>query len=55
VAETYISIGNIKEFMDYLEYKERDIIIPQVNEIMSVWDEEVTKLDSKLTEISKKF
>jgi proteasome lid subunit RPN8/RPN11 len=55
VAETYIKIGNIKEFMNYLEYKERDTIIPQVNEIMSLWDEEVTKLDSKLAEISKKF
>jgi proteasome lid subunit RPN8/RPN11 len=55
VAETYIKIGSIKEFMDYLEYKEKDIIIPQVNEILSIWDEEVTKLDSKLAEISKKF
>jgi proteasome lid subunit RPN8/RPN11 len=55
VAETYIKIGSIKEFMDYLEYKERDIIIPQVNEILSIWDEEVTKLDSKLAEISKRL
>jgi proteasome lid subunit RPN8/RPN11 len=28
VAETFIKIGNIKEFMDYLEYKERASVIP---------------------------
>jgi proteasome lid subunit RPN8/RPN11 len=55
VAETYIKIANIKEFMDYLEYKERTEIIPQVEAILSEWDEEVTKLDTKLMEISKKF
>ena len=41
--------------MDYLEYKERTEIIPQVEAILSEWDEEVTKLDAKLMEISKKF
>jgi proteasome lid subunit RPN8/RPN11 len=55
VAETYIKIASIKDFMDFLEYKEKSTIIPKVNEILSDWDEEVTKLDTKLAEISKKF
>jgi len=55
VAETFIKIGNIKEFMDYLEYKERDLIIPQVNKILTRWDEAIAKLDEKLAEISQKF
>ena len=55
VAETFIKIGYIKEFMDYLEYKERDYIIPQVNKILSKWDEAISRLDEKLTDIKSKF
>jgi len=55
VAETYLKIGTIKEFMDYLEYKERDIIIPQVNEVLSRWDEAISKLDENLTQLSNMF
>ncbi|MBD3341622.1 MAG: hypothetical protein GF353_21130 [Candidatus Lokiarchaeota archaeon] len=55
VAETFIKIENIKEYMDYLEYKERERIIPLVNEILSKWDQAISKLNGQLDEISKKF
>ncbi len=55
VGETFIKVENIRQFMDYLEYKEREIIIPTVNEILSKWDEAISKLDEKLAELSKKF
>lgn len=55
VAETFVKIENIKEFMDYLEYKERDIVLPKVQEILSKWDETLSKLTEKLAELSKKF
>ncbi|MHA1473162.1 MAG: hypothetical protein ACTSQW_08710 [Promethearchaeota archaeon] len=55
VAETFIKIENIKQFMDYLEYKERDIIIPKLKEILSIWDETIETLNERLTEIAKKY
>ena len=55
VAETFVKIENIKQFMDYLEYKERDIIIPKINEILSQWDETIEHLNETLTEIAKKY
>ena len=55
IAETFIKISNIKQFMDYLEYKERAIIIPIIKEILSKWDETVENLNDRLTEIAKKY
>ncbi len=55
VAETFIRIENIKQFMNYLEFKERNMIIPKIEEILSQWDETVANLNAKLTEIAKKF
>jgi len=55
IAETFIKVENIKEFMNYLEYKERPIILPKVDEILAKWDNTVSQLNSKLTEIAKKF
>ena len=55
VAETYLKIGNIKEFMDYIEYKERDTIIPLVDETLSKWDEAISKLDENLAKLSSMF
>ncbi|MHA1489446.1 MAG: Mov34/MPN/PAD-1 family protein [Promethearchaeota archaeon] len=55
VAETFIKIENIKEFMDYLEYKERETVIPQVNLILSEWDHAISSLDDKLKDLAKKF
>lgn len=55
VAETFIKIENIKEFMNYLEYKERPSIVPKIKEILSKWDETVEKLGVKLAEIANKF
>ncbi len=55
VAETSVKIENIKEYMDFLEYKEKDKIIPQVENILSKWDETIAGLDKKLKNFSKKF
>ena len=55
IAETFIKMESIKDFMNYLEYKERTIIIPKVQEILSVWDEALTSLNNRLTQLSKKF
>ena len=44
---------NIKEFLCYLEYKERDIIIPKVEDILSKWDEVISNLDQRMDELSK--
>ncbi|MBK5134238.1 hypothetical protein JJE00_07440 [Candidatus Bathyarchaeota archaeon] len=55
VAETYLKIGNIKEYMDYLEYKERDTIIPLVDKTLSKWDEAISKLDENLAKLSSMF
>jgi len=55
VAETFVKIENIKQFMDYLEYKERDLIIPKIKEILSKWDETIEHLNETLTEIAKKY
>ena len=55
VAETFIKIESIKQFMKFLEFKEREVIIPKVQEIMSEWDENIAKLDGKLVQLSKKF
>ncbi len=55
VATTFIKIENIKQFMDYLEYKERDTIIPKIKEILSKWDETIEHLNERLTEIAKKY
>jgi hypothetical protein len=41
--------------MNFLEYKERDYVISHVNEILSKWDEAMTKLDTRLAEIKSKF
>ncbi|MFX0007074.1 MAG: hypothetical protein ACFFA7_08585 [Promethearchaeota archaeon] len=55
VAETYVKIETIKEFMNYLEFKERETIIPMVESILHRWDELVAGLDKKLKNLSKKF
>ena len=41
--------------MEFTEYKERETIVPQVNKILSNWDDVVVDLDKKLKELSKKF
>ncbi|MFX1419892.1 MAG: hypothetical protein ACFE9N_13320 [Promethearchaeota archaeon] len=55
VAQTYVKIENIKEYMDYLEYKEKETIIPKVESIIHKWDEVIAGLDKKLKALSKKF
>jgi len=53
VAETFIKIENIKEFTNYLEYKERETIVPRIKEILAEWDETVSKLNVKLVKYQK--
>jgi len=55
IAETFIKVENIRQFMNYLEYKERAGIVPLIEEILAKWDETVAQLNTKLTEIAKKF
>ena len=55
VRETNIRINFIKEFMEFTEYKEKETIVPQVNKIISKWDEAISGLDKKLKELAKKF
>jgi proteasome lid subunit RPN8/RPN11 len=55
VAQKYVQIENIKEFMNYLEFKERNRVIPKVKEILNKWDEETTKLDAKFEEMATKY
>ena len=53
IAETFIKVENIRQFKNYLEYKERSKIIPLIEEILAKWDETVAQLNIKLTEIAK--
>ncbi len=55
VAETSVKIDNIKEFMDYLEYKEKALIIPQIETILQKWNELVAGVDKRLKQLKKKF
>jgi proteasome lid subunit RPN8/RPN11 len=55
VAQTYITIENIKEFTDYLEFKEKRRVVPKVQEILIKWDDAVSDLDKKFEEMEKKF
>lgn len=55
IAETFIKVENIRQFKNYLEYKERARLIPLIEEILAKWDETVAQLNIKLTEIAKKF
>ncbi|KKN50867.1 hypothetical protein LCGC14_0628260 [marine sediment metagenome] len=55
VAETFVKIEKIKEFMDYLEYKEKQTIVPKVDKILKKWNDIVAGLDKRLKELSKKF
>ncbi len=55
VAETFVKIENIKLFLDFLEYKEKQTIVPQVETVLKKWDVAVSGLDKKLKQLSKKF
>ncbi len=41
--------------MEFTEYKERETVVPEVNKILSKWDEVVAGLDKKLKDIANKF
>ncbi|MHA2324576.1 MAG: hypothetical protein ACXACB_04180 [Promethearchaeota archaeon] len=55
VSETKGRIDFMKTFMEFLEYKEKEVIIPKVKDIISKWDEVISGLDKKIKELSKKF
>lgn len=55
VEETNDRIESIKELLDCLEYKEKEIITPQVERILNKWNETVGGLDKRFKELSKKF
>ena len=55
IAESFIKIENIRQFMNYLEYKERFTIVPKVEIILAEWDSTVSQLNAKLTAITKKY
>jgi proteasome lid subunit RPN8/RPN11 len=55
VQETNNRISFIRQFMDYIEYKEKETTIPQIEKILSKWDKIIADLDKKLKELSKKF
>lgn len=55
IAETFIKVETIREFTNYLEYKEQPIVIPKIEAILTNWDNNVAQLNVKLTEIAKKF
>ena len=48
-------IEKMKEFLDYLEYKERNIIIHQALEVINLWKQKVENLETDLRAISQKF
>jgi len=55
VKETNKRIDFIKEFKEFLEYKERETIIPQIDKILSNWEGNIVGLEKKLKGIAKKF
>ncbi len=55
VKKTSVQVKKLKYFTRYLEYKERETIIPQLKIIFSRWDETINKVDEMLENISKKF
>ena len=55
VERTNKKINKMKEFLDYLEFKERELIFPQALEIIKVWEESIANLDLKIQAIAGKF
>ena len=41
--------------MNYLEYKERETIIPQIETTLQNWNELVAGVDKRLKQLKKKF
>ena len=55
VDQTNKKIEEIKELMNFLEYKEKEMVIPQVDAILSKWYDAIKGLDKILKQSSKKF
>ncbi|HEY0087848.1 MAG TPA: hypothetical protein VGB37_03335 [Candidatus Lokiarchaeia archaeon] len=53
VAKIFIKIGNIKEYMEYLEFKDKNTIVPKVIDILSRWDDVASELNDKMKKLSK--
>jgi len=55
IDATNSKIDTIKDFMECLEYKEKDQLIPQINSIIDKWANNASGIDKNLKELSKKF
>lgn len=55
VAETFMKIENVRDFLDFLEYKERGKVVPKIKDILMRFDEAIIILQEKIKELSKKF
>lgn len=55
IAESFIKVEIIRDCMNYLEYKERESIIPGIKTILAKWDDYVSDLNNKLAELPKKY
>ncbi len=55
VAQTYVKVEKIKDFLQYLEYKEQNRVIPKVKEILNRWDERAAQLNAKFEELANKY
>jgi len=52
VAETFMKIENIRDCLDFLEYKERESVIPKVKEVLIRFDEAIITYQEKIKELS---
>jgi len=55
VDQTNKKIEEIKDLINFLEYKEKEMVIPQVDAILSKWYDAIKGLDKILKQLSKKF
>ena len=55
VAETDEKIEKMKELVNYLEYKEKEILAPQIEAILQKWEQQTAGLDKRLKQLKKKF
>ena len=50
-----MKIENVRDFLNFLEYKERDKVVPKVKDILMRFDEAIIISQEKIKELSRKF
>ena len=55
IVESSNKVEFIKDCTNYLEYKERESTVPRIKTMLEKWDEYISDLNNKLTELSKKY